>query len=100
MAPWHVGGFAGFGDDSWQDGVAREAFGLMNLAGIHIGLSRVACGIDEKLGLSGAQRRSELSEICVVKVRATQAAKSNSSCARSSLRMRFLCSRNRLIRIS
>ena len=50
---------------------------LMNFTGIDIGLSGIACGIDEKIGLFGTQRRGQLGEIRVVKVGATQAAKSN-----------------------
>ena len=45
----------------------------MNLTGIHIGLSRVAGCIDEKLGLVCPKRCSQCLETTVVNVRTTQA---------------------------
>ena len=79
MTPRHVGGVTGLGDDPWQDGIAGEAFGSVNLARIDIGLSGVTGRINEEIGLFGTQRCSQLGEIRVVEIRATQTAESNAT---------------------
>src|SRR4029077_6651406 len=49
VTPRHIGRFAGLGDDPGKYGIAGQALRLMNLAGIHIGLSGVSGRVDEKL---------------------------------------------------
>jgi len=55
VAPGDAGGGAGLGDPAGEDGVAEEALGLVQLAGVDVGLAGVAGGVDQEVGLLASQ---------------------------------------------
>ena len=87
MAPWHIGCFTSLCDYSWKDSISREALRFVNLAGIHIGLSRVPRSIYQELWLILAQRSGEDGKIGVVELCARNVAERNSP----ALQVRRVC---------
>ena len=74
MAPGHAGVGAGLRDEAGQDGVAHEAFALVQLAGVDVGLAGVAGGVDEEFRPVAAQGGGEDRRAGVVELRAAQVA--------------------------
>lgn len=74
MAPRHAGGGAGLGDAAGEDGVAVEALGLVELAGVDVGFAGIAGGVDEEGGLVGAESGGEDRGVGVVHLGALEVA--------------------------
>ena len=72
MAPRNAGGGARFGDAPGEDGVAVEAFGFVELAGVDVGLAGVAGGVDQEGGLIGAKGGGERRGIGVINLGALE----------------------------
>ena len=68
MAPGDACGGAGFGDAAGEDGVAKEAVGFVEFAGVYVGFTSVAGGVDEEGDFVGAQGFGEGGRIGVVEV--------------------------------
>jgi TRAP-type mannitol/chloroaromatic compound transport system substrate-binding protein len=58
-------------------GVAEEAVGLVDLAGVHVGFAGVAGGVDKKRGAKLAQIGGEHRLVCVIELGASKAAEGN-----------------------
>ena len=46
MSPWELETFTNFPQIAGEDGVAMEAFGLVDFAGVDVGLACIAGGVD------------------------------------------------------
>ena len=68
MAPRHAGVGAGRGDGAGQDGVAGQALGLVQFAGVDVGLAGVAGGVDEEGRFLAAEQFRQRGPVGVVKV--------------------------------
>lgn len=68
VAPGNAGIGAGLGDSAWQHGVAKEALGLVEFAGIDVRLASVASGIDQEDGLLATEQPGEGGLIGVVEI--------------------------------
>ncbi len=66
MSPGNSGRLACLGNAPGEHGVAKEAFGLVQLARIDVGLARIAGGVDQKFGTILLQRRGQRGHIGVV----------------------------------
>ena len=77
MAPGYAGRGAGLGDAAGKHGVAEKALGLVQFAGVDVGLAGVAGGVDEERGLFAAEQVGEHRGLGVVKVRPAQIAEGN-----------------------
>jgi hypothetical protein len=77
VAPRHTDGGAGLGDAAGKDGVAVEALGFVELAGVDVGLAGIAGGVDEEGGLVGAEGGGEDRGVGVVDLGALEIAEGN-----------------------
>jgi hypothetical protein len=75
VAPRHAGVGAGLRDGAGKDGVAEQALGFVQLAGIDVGFAGVACGVDQEFGLILQQGGPQDVDVGVVQIGAAQVAK-------------------------
>ena len=66
MAPRDAGGGACGRDAAGDDSVAEEALGLVQLAGVDVGLAGVAGGVDQEIGFLAAEQSGERGGVGVV----------------------------------
>src|ERR1039457_1435315 len=64
---------AGLRDDARQDRVSEQALGLVQLAGVDIGLAGVSRGVDEKFGPVPLEAHAKRLAVGVVHLEAAQA---------------------------
>lgn len=77
VTPGNAGFGASLGDQAGKNGVAKQALGFVQLAGVDIGFAGVAGGIDQKFGAIRFKRRGEYSGIGVIDFSPPQIAKWN-----------------------
>ena len=77
MPPRHAGAFTRLADPAGQDGVAEKAGRLVVLAGVHVGLARVAGRVDKELRAALREQVGELVGVRVIDLLAGQVAEGN-----------------------